>query len=192
MSAGPRSRIRSDGQLTSLHNYASPPWGETSLFCRDEVPLGTHGSSRGRASDCARAFRQRLTSRAGDPVLLMCDSVSYFSGPPVAFLEEDHVDDLRLGVAAMCVRSRGEVQGGDPRSVQGALVCRVEVADHCERGAVEGGTSETKAEEAVEGWDAAWTVPVSVDTRLSCPIRRESEKWVRHAAHLRRSTRSSR
>jgi hypothetical protein len=37
-----------------------------------------------------------------------------------------------------------------------------------------------------------WTVPASVDTRLSCPIRRESEKWVRHAAHLRRSTRSSR
>ena len=35
-------------------------------------------------------------------------------------------------------------------------------------------------------------VPASVDTRLSCPIRRESEKWVRHAAHLRRSTRSSR
>jgi hypothetical protein len=39
---------------------------------------------------------------------------------------------------------------------------------------------------------AFWTVPPSVDTRLSCPIRRESEKWVRHAAHLRRSTRSSR
>src|ERR1022692_1514166 len=37
-----------------------------------------------------------------------------------------------------------------------------------------------------------WTVPASVDTRLSCPIRRESEKWVRHAAHLRGSTRSSR
>ena len=37
-----------------------------------------------------------------------------------------------------------------------------------------------------------WTVPASVDTRLSCPICRESEKWVRHAAHLRRSTRSSR
>jgi DNA-3-methyladenine glycosylase II len=37
-----------------------------------------------------------------------------------------------------------------------------------------------------------WTVPASVDTRFSCPIRRESEKWVRHAAHLRRSTRSSR
>ena len=34
-----------------------------------------------------------------------------------------------------------------------------------------------------------WTVPASVDTRLSCPIRRESEKWVRHAAHIRRSTR---
>jgi len=34
-----------------------------------------------------------------------------------------------------------------------------------------------------------WTVPASVDTRLSCPIRRESEKWVRHAVHLRRSTR---
>jgi hypothetical protein len=31
-----------------------------------------------------------------------------------------------------------------------------------------------------------------VDTRLSCPIRRESEKWVRHAVHIRRSTRSSR
>jgi hypothetical protein len=28
-----------------------------------------------------------------------------------------------------------------------------------------------------------------VDTGLSCPIRRESEKWVRHAAHIRRSTR---
>ena len=28
--------------------------------------------------------------------------------------------------------------------------------------------------------------------RLSCPIRRESEKWDRHAAHIRRSTRSSR
>ena len=27
---------------------------------------------------------------------------------------------------------------------------------------------------------------------FSCPIRRESEKWVRHAAHLRRSTRLSR
>jgi hypothetical protein len=39
---------------------------------------------------------------------------------------------------------------------------------------------------------AVWTVPASVDTRLSFPIRRESEKWVRHAAHLRRSTRSSR
>jgi hypothetical protein len=37
-----------------------------------------------------------------------------------------------------------------------------------------------------------WTVPASVDTRVSCPIRRESEKWVRHAAHLRGSTRSSR
>jgi len=37
-----------------------------------------------------------------------------------------------------------------------------------------------------------WTVPASVDTRLSCPIRRENKKWVRHAAHLRRSTRSSR
>ena len=37
-----------------------------------------------------------------------------------------------------------------------------------------------------------WTVPASVDTRLSCPIRRESEKWVRHAAHIRRSTRRSR
>jgi len=58
------------------------------------------------------------------------------------------------GVAATCVHSRGEVQGGDPRSVQGAPVCRVEIADHCERGAVEGGTSETKADEAVEGWDA--------------------------------------
>jgi hypothetical protein len=34
-----------------------------------------------------------------------------------------------------------------------------------------------------------WPVPASVDTRLSCPIRRESEKWVRHAAHIRRSTR---
>ena len=31
-----------------------------------------------------------------------------------------------------------------------------------------------------------WTVPASVDTRFSCPIRRESEKWVRHAAHIRR------
>ena len=39
---------------------------------------------------------------------------------------------------------------------------------------------------------STWTVPASVDTRLSCPICRESEKWVRHAAHLRRSTRSSR
>ena len=37
-----------------------------------------------------------------------------------------------------------------------------------------------------------WTVPASVDTRFCCPIRRESEKWVRHAAHLRRSTRLSR
>ena len=37
-----------------------------------------------------------------------------------------------------------------------------------------------------------WTVPASVDTRLSCPIRRESEKWVRHAARIRRSTRRSR
>ena len=37
-----------------------------------------------------------------------------------------------------------------------------------------------------------WTVPASVDTRFSCPIRRESEKWVRHAAHLPRSTRLSR
>ena len=37
-----------------------------------------------------------------------------------------------------------------------------------------------------------WNVPASVDTRLSCPIRRESEKWVRHAAHIRRSTRRSR
>ena len=37
-----------------------------------------------------------------------------------------------------------------------------------------------------------WTVPASVDTRLSCPIRRESEKWVQHAAHIRRSTRRSR
>jgi len=27
---------------------------------------------------------------------------------------------------------------------------------------------------------------------FSCPICRESEKWVQHAAHLRRSTRSSR
>ena len=27
---------------------------------------------------------------------------------------------------------------------------------------------------------------------FSCPIRRESEKWVRHAAHIRRSTRRSR
>ena len=43
-------------------------------------------------------------------------------------------------------------------------------------------------------WLAAheWNVPASVDTRLSCPIRRESEKWVRHAAHIRRSTRRSR
>src|SRR5487761_1735222 len=40
--------------------------------------------------------------------------------------------------------------------------------------------------------DGRWTVPALVDTRLSCPIRRESEKWVRHAAHLRGSTRSSR
>jgi hypothetical protein len=40
--------------------------------------------------------------------------------------------------------------------------------------------------------ETAWTVPASVDSRLSCPIRRESEKWVRHAAHLRRSTSSSR
>jgi hypothetical protein len=38
------------------------------------------------------------------------------------------------------------------------------------------------------GWPM-WTVPASVDTRLSCPIRRESEKWVRHAAHIRRSAR---
>ena len=37
-----------------------------------------------------------------------------------------------------------------------------------------------------------WTVPASVDTRLSCPIRRESKKWVRHAAHIRRSTRRNR
>jgi len=29
------------------------------------------------------------------------------------------------------------------------------------------------------GWPRLWTVPASVDTRLSCPIRRESEKWVR-------------
>jgi hypothetical protein len=27
---------------------------------------------------------------------------------------------------------------------------------------------------------------------FSCPIRRESEKWVRHAARIRRSTRRSR
>ena len=37
-----------------------------------------------------------------------------------------------------------------------------------------------------------WTVPASVDTRFSCPIRRESKKWVRHAAHIRRSTRRNR
>ncbi len=37
-----------------------------------------------------------------------------------------------------------------------------------------------------------WTVPASVDTRLSCPIRWESKKWVRHAAHIRRSTRRNR
>ena len=37
--------------------------------------------------------------------------------------------------------------------------------------------------------DQVWTVPASVDTRFSCPIRRESKKWVRHAAHIRRSTR---
>jgi subtilase family serine protease len=39
---------------------------------------------------------------------------------------------------------------------------------------------------------SGWTVPASVHTRLSCPIRRESEKWVRHAAHIRRSTRQAR
>ena len=49
--------------------------------------------------------------------------------------------------------------------------------------------SVTGASAAVE---ATWTVPASVDTRLSCPIRRESKKWVRHAAHIRRSTRSNR
>jgi Phosphatase len=39
------------------------------------------------------------------------------------------------------------------------------------------------------GTIAFWTVPASVDTWFSCPIRRESKKWVRHAVHIRRSTR---
>ena len=33
-----------------------------------------------------------------------------------------------------------------------------------------------------------WTVPASVDTVISCPVRRETREWVRHAADLPRST----
>jgi putative transposase len=38
----------------------------------------------------------------------------------------------------------------------------------------------------IQGVRRGRTVPASVDTRLSCPIPREHEKWVRHAARIRR------
>jgi hypothetical protein len=38
-------------------------------------------------------------------------------------------------------------------------------------------------------WDlGGWTVPTVVDTGVSCPIRRELQKWVRHAVVSPRNT----
>jgi len=61
VSAVPRSRVRSDRRLTSLHNYALSPWAENSLFCRRECfyldgalyPLAVAGS-------CGRVWLLRL------------------------------------------------------------------------------------------------------------------------------------
>ena len=87
----------------------------------------------------------------------------------------------------------GPVTAGLAHPMDGADWCEVQQVGEDSGGQV----GEDDAEWAGTGTSLRpkqtnWTVPASVDTRLSCPIRRESEKWVRHAARLRRSTRSSR
>jgi hypothetical protein len=93
-------------------------------------------------------------------------SALLLSYPLVAFLEEDHVDDIRLGVAAGCVVPCGEVQGAYRPGLKDAFVSRVEVADLGEYRAIEGDASETKAEEASKAGIQQKTPSIVLVTRI--------------------------